>query len=188
MAAQSLTWLERLAVRTEDLIMTHLVPMDNPGPVFKQLFKVPVFFYRIGLPLFGSFILLLTTTGRKSGRPRHTPLEYRREPGTGDMIIMAGWGGNTDWRRNIQAHPRVHVQTGWHKFEALAEPLSEAQVAAWLAEVMRINPASAGIWSRWAGEPVSSNSPDSLLRAARFFPSFRLKALPGPKPGSNKTI
>jgi hypothetical protein len=29
--------------------MTRLVPKDNPGPIFKRLFKTPIFFYRIGL-------------------------------------------------------------------------------------------------------------------------------------------
>jgi deazaflavin-dependent oxidoreductase (nitroreductase family) len=178
MPEQRLTWFQRLVINLEDIIMTRLVPMHSPGVVFKWLFRVPIFFYRIGLPVFGSFVLLLTTKGRKSGRPRHTPLEYHREPDTGDLIIMAGWGGNTDWRRNIQADPYVRVQAGCHRFEALAEPLSDAEVAASLAEVLRLNPASASIWSRWAGEPVNSGSTDSLLRAARFFPCFRLKPLP----------
>lgn len=169
-----LTFFERLMLRAEDMIMTRLVPMDSPGPVFKWLFKLPVLFYHIGLPLFGEHILLLTTTGRRSGKPRHTPLEYRRAAGTGDMIVMAGWGGRTDWRRNIAANPRVHVQAGWNKFKALAEPLTGKEVADWLAEAIRINPRSGRIWSKWAGEPVSAEDPDSLLRAAKHFPSFRL--------------
>lgn len=135
-------------------------------------------FYRIGLPLFEDFVLLLTTTGRKSGKLRHTPVEYRREPGTGYCIIMAGWGGNTHWRKNIEANPSVLVQAGRRKFEAIAERLPDAEVADWLAETVRINPMSADIWSRWAGEPVTADRPDSFLRAARYFPSFRLKSRP----------
>jgi len=177
MEKRKLTLFERVALRVEDLLMTRLVPGDHPGIVFKWLFKIPIFFYRIGLPLFGSFILLLTTTGRKSGKPRHTPLEYHREPRTGLTIIMAGWGGNTDWRRNLQSDPRVRVQMGWHKFEAIAEPLSDAEVAAWMSDALKLNPKSAKIWSRWAGEPVSLAEPESVLRAARYFPSFRLKPM-----------
>ncbi len=157
--------------------MTRLVPADNPGPVFKWLFKTPIFFFRIGLLLFGSFILLLTTTGRKSGKPRYTPLEYRREPGTGYCTITAGWGGNTDWRKNITANPNVFVQAGGRKFEAVAEPLSDLEVADWLAEAIHLNPMSIDIWSRWAGEPVTVERPDSLHRAAKSFPSYRLKPL-----------
>lgn len=171
------TPFEKLALRAENLILTRLARMDRPGPVFKWLFKVPVFFYKIDLPLFGGFILLLTTTGRKSGLPRHTPLEYRREVGTGHMVIMAGWGGHTDWRRNIEANPHVHVQAGWNKFEAFAERLTDAEVAAFLAEAIRLNPRSERIWSRWAGESVNADEPESLLRAAKHFPSFRLKPM-----------
>lgn len=172
-----LTSFEKFAIRAEDIIVTRLVPMDTPGVVFKWLFKVPILFYKIGLPLFGGFILLLTTTGRKSGRPRHTPLEFRREAGTDHRIIMAGWGGNTDWRKNIEANPHVHVQAGWTKYDALAEKLTDDEVADFLAEAMRLNPRSERIWSRWAVEPVRADERESLLRAAKFFPSFRLKEL-----------
>jgi deazaflavin-dependent oxidoreductase (nitroreductase family) len=103
--------------------------------------------------------------------------KFRREAGTGDMVIMAGWGGNTDWRKNIEANPRVHVQAGWTKFDALAEKLTDEEVADFLAEALRLNPRSERIWSRWAGEPVRAESRESLLRAAKFFPSFRLKKL-----------
>jgi deazaflavin-dependent oxidoreductase (nitroreductase family) len=169
--------MERLAIHIEEILMTKLVPLNQPGPVFKWLFKIPIFFYKIGLPLFSNFVLLLTTTGRKSGQPRFTPLEYRREPGTGYPVITAGWGGQTDWRRNVQANPRVQVQIGRDKFAALAEPLSETEVADWIATAIRLNPRSARMFARWAGEPLSLDNPESLLRAARFFPSFRLKPL-----------
>lgn len=177
MPDHKLTPFEKFALRAEDFILTRLVPMDRPGAVFKWLFKVPIFFYKIGLPPPGSFFILLTTTGRKSGKPRHTPLEFRREAGTGHMVIMAGWGGDTDWRKNIEANPRVHVQAGWMKFNALAEKLTDDEVADFLAEAMRLNPRSERIWSRWAGEPVRAQERESLLRAAKFFPSFRLKEI-----------
>lgn len=177
MPEHKLTPLEKLALRAEDILVTRLVPMDRPGALFKWFFKVPILFYKIGLPLFGGFILLLTATGRKSGKPRHTPLEFRREAGTGAMVIMAGWGGGTDWRKNIEANPRVHVQAGWTKFEALAEKLTDDEVADFLAEAMRLNPRSERIWSRWAGEPVRAESRETLLRAAKFFPSFRLRPI-----------
>jgi deazaflavin-dependent oxidoreductase (nitroreductase family) len=176
---EQLTPFEQFLLRAEDVILTRLVPKGSPGPVFKWLFKIPAFFYRIGLPLFGNFILLLTTTGRKSGKARRTPLEYHRETGTGDMVLMAGWGGRTDWRCNLEADPHVQVQAGRNKFAAIAEPLTEAEVAAWLAEAIRINPRSTRIWSHWAGEPVSADEPDSLLRAARYFPCYRLKPIKG---------
>ena len=84
--------VEQFLLRGEDIIMTRLVPKERPGFLFKWLFKIPVFFYKIGLPLFGKYILLLTTTGRKSGRKRHTPLEYRLEKSTGNIVSYGGMG------------------------------------------------------------------------------------------------
>ena len=168
------TFFERVALRAEEILMTRLLPKGDPGPVFKWLFKVPVLFYKIGLPLFGNFILLLTTRGRKSGKIRHTPLEYRREESRGYRIIMAGWGGATDWRRNIEADSRVTVRAGREEYRAVAERLTDDEVAAFLAQAMKLNPGSAKIWSRWAGEPVTLDEPEGILRAARYFPSFRL--------------
>lgn len=156
--------------------MTRLVPIDSPGPVFKWLFKVPILFYKIGLPLFGNFILLLATTGRKTGKPRHTPLEYRREEGTGYFIVTAGWGGHTDWYRNARANPHVRAQAGWRRFNAVAEKLGDEQVAEWLEHVVQVNPSSLRTWSRWAGEELDG-SHASMLKAAKYFPSLRLKPL-----------
>lgn len=177
MSERKLPPFVRFILRAGHLFMTRLVPANHPGLVFKWLFKTPVIFYRIGLPLFGDFVLLLSTTGRKSGKQRHTPIEYRREPGSGDFIVMAGWGGNTDWRKNIDANPQVLIQAGRRKFEAVAERLTDQEVADWLEETVRLNPRSADIWTRWAGEAVTSDSPDSFLRAARYFPSFRLRPM-----------
>ena len=157
----------------ENLLMTYLVPKDSPGLVFKWLFKVPILFYKAGLPMFGDFILLLTTTGRKTGKPRYTPLEYHREGKSGCFIIMAGWGGKTDWMLNVLANPRVHVQVGRNHFDAVAEKMSDDEVAEWLFHVVQVNPGSIKIWSRWAGEALDG-SLESMEKAARYFPSFRL--------------
>jgi deazaflavin-dependent oxidoreductase (nitroreductase family) len=174
MEKQNLSLFVRFILRVEEIIMTRLVPKDNPGPIFKWLFKTPIFFYRIGLPIFSNFFLLMTTTGRKSGKQHYTPLEYQYEKGTGYPIIMAGWGGKTDWSHNVAANPRVHVQIGHESFDAIAEPYTDAEVSTRLIDAMRINPSSARIWSRWAGESVTLEDPSSVEKATKFFPCFRL--------------
>jgi hypothetical protein len=77
----------------------------------------------------------------------------------------------------VTANPLVHVQVGRRKFASRAARLTDEEVAAHLAEALRVNPGRAKIWSRWAGEPVTLDKPQSLLRAAKFFPCFRLKEL-----------
>ncbi len=68
-------------------------------------------------------VLLLTTTGRKSGQPRVTPLQF--EEVDGDIYIASARGQDSDWFKNILANPNVHVQIGRREFAALAEPVTD---------------------------------------------------------------
>ncbi len=68
-------------------------------------------------------VLLLTTTGRKSGLPRVTPLQF--EQVDGDIYIASARGAQADWFKNIQANPCVHVQIGEREFDALAEAVTD---------------------------------------------------------------
>ncbi len=56
-------------------------------------------------------MLLLTTTGRKSGRPRTTPLQYLADGE--NMVLVASNGGNSwhpAWWLNLERNPEVEVQ------------------------------------------------------------------------------
>jgi deazaflavin-dependent oxidoreductase (nitroreductase family) len=68
-------------------------------------------------------ILVLTTTGRVTGLPRRTPLQY--EEVDGRLVVAAGWGTRSDWYRNLQAHPEVEVRIGRRRFRAIARPVSD---------------------------------------------------------------
>jgi deazaflavin-dependent oxidoreductase (nitroreductase family) len=64
-------------------------------------------------------LLLLTTTGARSGRPHTTPVAYSTD---GDrLIIVASKGGaptHPDWYLNLLANPLVHVEVGTERFQA----------------------------------------------------------------------
>ena len=67
----------------------------------------------------GTITLLLTTTGRKSGEQRTTPLIYQEHDG--DYLIVASNGGEDNppaWYLNLQDDPTAHVQVKGDKFEA----------------------------------------------------------------------
>jgi deazaflavin-dependent oxidoreductase (nitroreductase family) len=68
-------------------------------------------------------VLLLTTTGRKSGKQHVTPLQY--EEVDGDFYVASARGKEADWFQNVVAHPQVHFQVRDQEFEAFAEPVSE---------------------------------------------------------------
>jgi deazaflavin-dependent oxidoreductase (nitroreductase family) len=71
----------------------------------------------------GRDLLLLTTTGRKTGREHTTPVVYTRD---GDrLLVYASKGGAPDhpyWFKNLVANPRVTVEVGADSFEATATP------------------------------------------------------------------
>lgn len=70
----------------------------------------------------GAALLLLTTTGAKSGKRRVNPLAYTTD---GDrLVIIASKGGapsSPDWYYNLLAHPQVTVEVGTETFEATAQ-------------------------------------------------------------------
>jgi deazaflavin-dependent oxidoreductase (nitroreductase family) len=75
----------------------------------------------VGGQLAGAPILLLTTTGAKSGQQRTCPLVYLSEGG--NIYVFAGNRGastNPAWYHNLVAHPDVTVEVGSEKFEARA--------------------------------------------------------------------
>ena len=58
-------------------------------------------------------MLLLTTTGRKTGKRRTTPLLYA-PAGDGYVVIASKGGAPHDplWYRNLESHPAAEVQVG----------------------------------------------------------------------------
>jgi deazaflavin-dependent oxidoreductase (nitroreductase family) len=68
---------------------------------------------KIGGRFRGSAVLLLTTTGRRSGEPRTTPVMYIDDGNR--KAVVASYGGadhHPAWYHNLLAHPEVTVQTG----------------------------------------------------------------------------
>jgi deazaflavin-dependent oxidoreductase (nitroreductase family) len=64
---------------------------------------------------------LLTSTGAKSGRPLTKPLGFTRD-GERYVVIASNGGGDTNpaWFYNVRANPRVTIEVGAEKFDALA--------------------------------------------------------------------
>jgi deazaflavin-dependent oxidoreductase (nitroreductase family) len=79
-------------------------------------------------PMPGRPLVLLTTTGAKSGRPHTTPMMYIPD---GDRLLViasnAGAPAHPDWYRNLVAHPRVTVEVGTETYDATAVVLEGAE-------------------------------------------------------------
>jgi deazaflavin-dependent oxidoreductase (nitroreductase family) len=80
---------------------------------------------KLGKTFLGSPILLLTTTGRKTGRSRTWPLTYLRDGGD-RFVVAAAYGGQPKhpaWYLNLRANPQVSVQHGKQTRAMIAEVL-----------------------------------------------------------------
>jgi len=98
-------------------------------PSKKRQFRPPPFLmmkalYGVGLGRFlGRIILLLTTTGRKTGLSRVTPLQYEEIDEA--VYVASALGTKADWYRNILANPCVQVRIGLRQFQGMAETVTD---------------------------------------------------------------
>jgi len=102
-------------------------PSKRPGRVLRVFVKYPTRIYRGRLAnvLAARRELLLTTTGRKSGLPRTTSLNFIMVDGA--YVVAAGWGTHSDWYQNLLANPDVVVQVGKRRFAARAQLVEEPE-------------------------------------------------------------
>jgi deazaflavin-dependent oxidoreductase (nitroreductase family) len=104
------------------------------------------FWYRltggwVGGNMFGRPVLLLTTTGRKSGRSRTTPLIYVADGD--DLVVVASNGGaarDPDWWTNLKANPAASVQVMSRRREVSARKADDDEKARLWPLVVRVYP------------------------------------------------
>lgn len=77
---------------------------------------------RVGGMFEGARLLLLTTTGARTGTPHTTPLGYLPDGGDRVLVIASAGGSprHPDWYRNVLANPQVTVESGAFTYEAQA--------------------------------------------------------------------
>ena len=105
---------------------------------------------RVGGPFDGARLLLLTTTGARSGRPHTAVLGYY--PDTADRVLVVGSAGggpkHPDWYHNLVANPRVTVETGVFTYQAEASVLRDAERDEIFARLVEADPGWADYQTR----------------------------------------
>jgi deazaflavin-dependent oxidoreductase (nitroreductase family) len=108
---------------------------------------------RIVATIWGLPIVLLTTTGRRSGKPRTTPLCAWR---TGDtFVVIASFGGMDHpprWWLNLQAAPAASLQVGREHIAVTARTTSGDERAQLWSQVVERAPGYLGYARRTARE------------------------------------
>lgn len=106
---------------------------------------------KVGGPFEGATLLLLTSTGAKSGQPRLAPLAYLSIDGM--MIIVgskAGADTNPDWVYNLRANASAHIEVGTEShdgiesYDVIARELPADERDAVYSKVAALAPVFAG--------------------------------------------
>lgn len=86
---------------------------------------------KLGGKVAGAPVMLLITTGRKSGQPRTAPLLYL-EDGE-DIVVVASQGGMSEdplWFKNLEANPEAEIEIGKEKRKVRARRATDEEKAA----------------------------------------------------------
>jgi F420H(2)-dependent quinone reductase len=108
----------------------------------RRLSRLHIFLYRltgglVGRRLVRNDMLLLTTRGRKTGKPHTVPLLYLQDGGT--PVVIASWGGrpnHPEWYQNLQADPRGEVQVRSRTWRVRARAAEPEERKVWWPKVL----------------------------------------------------
>ena len=108
-----------------------------PGSDLSRLvWRAPMVLWRLGLgPIVGRLFMIITTSGRKSGLPRSTMVEYHSL--NGRKYVASGFGDVSQWYKNIQANPFVTIQTSEGSDSARAIRITEDREILDVVELFR---------------------------------------------------
>jgi deazaflavin-dependent oxidoreductase (nitroreductase family) len=101
--------------------------------LFKLFMQLQIFIFRrtqgrLMASMRGMPVLLLNTVGRKTGKPRTTPLMYIRD---GDDYVITASNGGADkhpaWFYNLEASPQVEIEVPGKRLPVLASKATPAE-------------------------------------------------------------
>jgi deazaflavin-dependent oxidoreductase (nitroreductase family) len=96
---------------------------------------------KVGGPFEGGTLLLLHTTGAKSGKPRLSPLAYLTVDGK--MLIVGSYAGapkDPAWVHNLRANPKVRIELGTDAYDATARELPDDERDATYPKIIEAAP------------------------------------------------
>lgn len=143
---------------------------------FKYFNRYMLLLWRLGLgswinswPTVGGRIMVLTTIGRTSGRPRRTPLNYAIVDG--EVYCTAGFGSISDWYRNMRANPEVEIwlPNGW--WAGLAQEVTDTAARVPLLREVLIG---SGIVAPLAGVDPHTLTDEALAAATSSYHLMRI--------------
>jgi deazaflavin-dependent oxidoreductase (nitroreductase family) len=148
----------------------------RPGRLALAFMRVPRPLYRRGWGwMLDHTFLLIAHQGRKTGKRRETvAMALAYEPGTREAVVFSAWGPNTEWIRNLRAHPALQIRIGHESYVPEQRFLSEHESVAVALEFRRRHPWRTRLFAAilgW-GDLSSERAMREFVRG-RPFVSFR---------------
>jgi deazaflavin-dependent oxidoreductase (nitroreductase family) len=109
-----------------------MTQVSNPPPGISIFNRVAKPLLRAGVPM--GYNGLLTTTGRRSGKPRTTPLAIIERDGR--RWVWSPWG-EVNWVRNLRASGRASISVRKHTMDVRAVELDETQRLRFFEHVLK---------------------------------------------------
>jgi deazaflavin-dependent oxidoreductase (nitroreductase family) len=134
----------------------------KPTGLLRLALRAPIWLYRAGLGrVFGHRLVYLVHVGRRTGARREVVVEaVAHHPAVPSVTVVAAWGTNPDWYRNLLAAPTVEVRVGAYRWRSpVHRQLSSAEVRATLHAYRQARPRA---WRRLApllGFPATADDP-----------------------------
>jgi deazaflavin-dependent oxidoreductase (nitroreductase family) len=100
---------------------------------------------KVGGQFEGGDLLLLTTTGAKSGQPRLSPLAYFRIDGK--LLIIGSFAGadvDPGWVHNLRVNPTAHIEVGTESSDVTARELPSGERDDLFGRIAAASPGFAG--------------------------------------------
>ncbi|OBB59853.1 deazaflavin-dependent nitroreductase [Mycobacterium sp. 852013-51886_SCH5428379] len=104
---------------------------------------------KVGGPFEGATLLLLHTTGAKSGKKRVSPLAYMTVDGR--MLIVGSYAGapkDPAWVHNLRAHPKAYIEVGTDAYDVDVRELPADERDATYPKIIEVAPMLADYQAR----------------------------------------
>lgn len=134
------------------------------SPFAKLAFKAQIFLLRRNwMGSAGNIIMVITTTGRKSGKPISTPVGYQRD---GNTVVAFNVGGISNWYKNLAQNPQVTLEIKKQTYQMRAIYVTNADEINQIFELYKREQPT--MLTRFFGLPANPNANDLTEAATRI--------------------
>ncbi len=158
----------------------------QPGRLALAFMRMPRPLYHRGWGrLLDHTFLLIAHQGRKTGKRRETvAMALAYDLDTREAVVCSAWGPNTEWIRNLRAHPALQIQIGRDSYVPEQRFLSEDESVAVAVEFRRRHPWRSRLLAAILGwGDLSSEAAVREFVRSRPFVSFRPTRAAASAPG-----